>query len=235
MKNAEAKPQAHVSPIEGLALDAADAGASLGEATYRALCRALRTGMLRSGDRLREEEVARCLSVSRTPVREALGRLLARKLIEPAGGRGLIIRKLEMSEIFELYAMREILEGAAARLAAQQASAAEFDLIEHLALVFQRSEDIPAMERSNRQLHEAIFRAARNRFLDSAFQDMQDSLALLGPTTFGVKGRPEIAIREHDALVTALRHRDADQAEQIARAHMRAALKTRLKLVERLI
>ncbi|WP_163332090.1 GntR family transcriptional regulator, partial [Klebsiella aerogenes] len=46
----------------------------LGEATYRALCRALREGIYRPGDRLREEEVARRLAVSRTPVREAFGR-----------------------------------------------------------------------------------------------------------------------------------------------------------------
>ncbi|WP_163208692.1 GntR family transcriptional regulator, partial [Citrobacter freundii] len=80
---------------------------------YRALCRALREGIYRPGDRLREEEVARRLAVSRTPVREAFGRLLARRLVVPVGARGLVVRNLGASDVLELYALREILEGAA--------------------------------------------------------------------------------------------------------------------------
>jgi DNA-binding GntR family transcriptional regulator len=216
-----------------LTLDAQDSGLSLGEATYRALCRALREGVFQPGDRLREEEVARRLAVSRTPVREAFGRLQARRLIEPAGGRGLIVRRLELSEALELYALREILEGAAARLAAQHAFPAEIEMMRDHAAAFERAAADPRlMERENRLLHEAIFRAARNRYLDAALRDMQDSLALLGPTTFGVAGRSEPAAREHSAMIEAIAARDAGVAETAARAHMRAALKARLKLIQ---
>lgn len=216
-----------------LALDPHDAGQALGEAAYRALTRALREGLLKPGDRLREEEVARRLAVSRTPVREALGRLLARRLIEPAGGRGLIVRRLELGEALELYALREILEGAAAGLAARHAAPAEIDLMRDHAAAFARAADDPRwMERENRLLHEAIFRAARNRYLDAALRDMQDSLALLGPTTFGVEGRPDSARVEHEAMIEAIARRDAEGAERAARDHMRAALKARLRLLQ---
>lgn len=217
---------------DALALDSADAGLALGEATYRALSRALREGVFKPGDRLREEEVARRLAVSRTPVREAFGRLLARRLIEPAGGRGLVVRKLELAEALELYALREILEGAAARLAAQHAAPPEVELMRERAAGFERAAQDPrAMERQNRLLHEAIFRAARNRYLDAALRDMQESLALLGPTTFGVAGRPETSVTEHRAIIDAIAMRDAETAERAARDHMRAALKARLRLI----
>lgn len=208
-------------------------GLPLGEAVFRALCQALRDGAYRPGDRLVEDEVAQRLSVSRTPVREALGRLLAKGLVEHAGGRGLVVRRPDAAEVLELYAMREILEGAAARLAATQASGPEIDTLRDLATAFaDQAADPRAMARLNRLFHEGIVRAARNRFLDGALREMQDAIALLGPTTFLVDGRPATAVAEHDAVVAAIAARDADGAEQIARAHIREALRARLKLMQ---
>jgi DNA-binding GntR family transcriptional regulator len=243
MQKAAAKPAVHdarsavppagAAPLDVLAIDPRDAGAPLGEAVYRALCRALRDSTLGPGDRLREEDVARRLSVSRTPVREAFGRLLARRLIEPAGGRGLIVRRLETQEALELYALREILEGAAARLAARHAAPAEVEMMEELETALETAGCDPReMGAINRRLHETIFRAARNRYLDAALQDMQDAISLLGPTTFGVVGRPDVAAREHRAMIAAIAARDADAAEAAAREHMRTALKARLRLLQ---
>lgn len=210
-----------------------EGGLPLSEAVFRSLCNALRSGAYRPGDRLREEEVAQRLKVSRTPVREALGRLLAKGFVEPAGGRGLVVRSLGMSDVLELYAMREILEGAAARLAAQHASPSEVEALADLESAFEARAGHPAeMARLNRAFHEMIFRSARNRYLDSALQELQDGIALLGTTTFSLGGRPETAAAEHRALVEAIAARDADRAESLARAHIREALRARLKLLQ---
>lgn len=132
----------------------------------------------------------------------------------------------------ELYALREILEGAAARLAAQHASPPEVEAMQEIETAFEAAADDPAaMARLNRRLHEAIFAAARNRYLDEALQDMQDAVALLGPTTFGVAARPGSAAIEHRAVTTSIAARDPDAAEQAARAHIRGALRARLRLM----
>jgi DNA-binding GntR family transcriptional regulator len=192
----------------------------------------LGAGLYRPGDRLREEEVAQRLKVSRTPVREALGRLMAKGFIEPASGRGLIVRSLDTTEVLELYAMREILEGAAARLAAQHASPPEIDSLIDLEEAFEAKADNPAeMARFNRAFHETIFRAARNRYLDSALQKLQDGIILLGVTTFSVQDRPSTAAEEHRALIDAIAAQDPDQAEKLARSHIQEALRARLKLL----
>jgi DNA-binding GntR family transcriptional regulator len=210
-----------------------DSGLPLSEVVFRSLCQALRAGFYRPGDRLREEEVAQRLKVSRTPVREALGRLMAKGFVEPSGGRGLIVRSLDTAEILELYAMREILEGAAARLAAQHASQPEIDALVDLEEAFEaHADDSVEMARFNRAFHETIFRAARNRYLDSALQELQDGIALLGTTTFSISGRPSTAAEEHRALIAAIAARDADQAEKLARSHIQEALRSRLKLLQ---
>ncbi|MCK1735217.1 GntR family transcriptional regulator [Bradyrhizobium sp. 138] len=215
------------------------AGLALGEAVFRSLCEALQAGSYRAGDRLREEEVAQRLKVSRTPVREALGRLAARGFVAPAGGRGLIVRNLDISEVLELYAMREIMEGAAARLAAEHASPPEIDAVRDIEQAFVETSETDAAEmareraRLNRAFHEAICRAARNRYLDNASRELQDWIALLGPTTFTVSGRPSTSHDEHQAIIDAIAARDGDKAEQLARAHIREALRCRLKLLQR--
>lgn len=208
-------------------------GLPLGEAVFRSLREALRSGIYRPGDRLREEEVAQRLQVSRTPVREAFGRLVSKGLMVPAQGRGLIVRRLDTTEVIELYAMREILEAAAARLAAQHASLVEIDSLSDLEAGFEAAaEDSPEMARLNRLFHESIFAASRNRYLDSALQELQDAIALLGRTTFSIPGRPDPAGREHREIIAAIAARDPDRADEAARVHIREALRSRLRIMQ---
>ncbi|MXQ14366.1 FCD domain-containing protein [Microvirga makkahensis] len=217
----------------GLELVGRDSGIPLSEAVFRSLCQALCAGLYRPGDRLREEEVAQRLKVSRTPVREALGRLMAKGFVEPASGRGLVVRSLDAAEVLELYAMREILEGAAARLAAQHASQPEIDALTDLENAFEaQAGDTAEMARLNRAFHETIFRAARNRYLDSALQELQDGIALLGITTFSIEGRPATAAEEHRNLIEAIASRNPDHAEKLARIHIQEALRSRLRLLQ---
>ncbi len=215
-----------------LDLSALSGDLPLGEAVFRVLRQALHEGIYRPGDRLREEEIARKLNVSRTPVREAFSRLQSKRLIEAGGAKGLIVRTLDMTEVLELYAMREILEGAAARLAAQHASSSELEALDDLLAAFEaHRSDAGEMARLNRLFHNGIVRAARNRYLETALDEMQDGIGLLGATTFGVADRPGPAIEEHRAILGAIRERASERAEALACAHIREALRARRKLL----
>lgn len=208
------------------------ASAPLGETVYRSIYSAIQDGTYRPGDRLREEEIADRLKVSRTPVREAFGRLLTKGFVEPAGARGLLVREMGSAEVVELYALREILEGAASRLASLQASPSEIDDLLDLQQALEAHADQPnEMARLNRLFHEAIFRSSHNRYLNAALQDMQDFIGLLGATTFSVSGRAGIALGEHRALIAAIAERNPDKAETLARSHIREALRARMKLL----
>src|SRR3954464_13472158 len=102
---------------------------SRGDFVYESLRDAISDGRIAGGERVREEEVARNLGVSRTPVREALQRLQQRGVLVLGAGRGLVVPRLSQQQVIELYAMREILEGSAARFAALHASAAEIAIL----------------------------------------------------------------------------------------------------------
>jgi DNA-binding GntR family transcriptional regulator len=204
---------------------------SRSEFAFRALRDAIHEGRLKQGERLREEELARMFGVSRTPVREALGRLQARGLAEVAPPRGLIVAELNSQKIMELYAVREILEGAAARFAAQHASPIEVAAMRRVAQECADARTAAVAAERNVVLHRMIYDAARNRYLLPALTDFQDALALLPGTTFGQKGRGRAAQLEHTAIIDAIAARDADAAEAAARLHIRMAQETRIVML----
>lgn len=199
-----------------------------GEFVYAELRAAIGNGRLLPGERLRETEIADQLGVSRTPVREALKRLESEGLVAFNQPRGLIVNELSQAQILQLYAMREVLEGAAARFAGEQASALELDALKHL-LANQRAAKTPAEAAiANRQLHDAIARSAHNEYLLRAMNVLTDALALLGETTYTVPGRMASGLRENAAIVEAIVDRDPAAAEQAARRHILAAGAVRL-------
>jgi DNA-binding GntR family transcriptional regulator len=206
-------------------------GASRARWVYDALRSAIQEGRYGRGERIREEEVARSLGVSRTPVREALSRLQSHGLLEMKAG-GLVVAELTRPQILELYAMREILEGSAARFAAQHASPSEIASLRHIARAFEQSLGDPAkLARINRELHGAIYEAAHNRYLMRTLNELHDALALLTGTTFMARGRSELAIDEHARIIDAIEKRDADEAERAAREHIRNAQEVRLAMI----
>lgn len=207
------------------------AGMSLADRVYAELKKALNTGRYQPGENLREEAVAGWLQVSRTPVREALRRLASENLLVTTH-RGLAVPQLGEDQIFELYAMRGVLEGAAAALAARYASPIEVDLLNRL-LEEQAAagDDADKLVRINRDLHNCIYRAARNRYLLRTLTSLQDELEQLRGTTFAQPGRPRDALKEHRAMVRAIQRQDAEAAEKAARQHVSEALGQRLEIM----
>jgi DNA-binding GntR family transcriptional regulator len=197
---------------------------------FETLRDAIWDGRIARGVRIREEEIARHLGVSRTPVREALQRLQQRGLLVVGAGRGLVVAELTHLQVVELYGMREILEGSAARFAAQHASDTEIEILHRLQRELRQVKtDAMALVMLNRQFHQAIYHAAHNQYLMQALESLHDSLALLNHTTFRMPKRKE-SDEEHRKIVLAIERRDPDQAEQAARAHIRNAQRTRFRL-----
>lgn len=186
-------------------------------------------GVIRPGDRLKEAELATRFGISRTPVREALRRLETRGLLTHEPHRGMVVAQLEPSAVAELYAMREILDGAAATFAAQHASATEIRAMEdQIARDRTILDDPQRLASSNRAFHIAIYRAAHNRFLMKSSDALGEALALLGPTTLALPGRGARSVEEHAAIVAAIKARDGEGAGDAARHHIRMAFQARL-------
>jgi DNA-binding GntR family transcriptional regulator len=212
---------------------AARAEGSLAETAYQRVKAAIRAHEFQPGERIREAELAEWLQISRTPVRDALNQLEAEGLLEAAPRRGLVVATLDQQQVAEIYALRDVLEGLAARLAARQASSAE---VAALRDNLERQREVPATDadrlaRLNLQFHAIIYRASRNRYLVSALEGLETSLALLPGTTYSGSERPSQAFEQHAALTSAIEAHDGDLAEQLARDHIRAAERIRLLML----
>jgi DNA-binding GntR family transcriptional regulator len=203
---------------------------------YHQLLQDIASGVLQPGERLREQTLAERLAVSRTPVREALKALEGDGLVEHVPRVGAAIKVLTHAEVVELYEMRTVLEGAAAKLAARSATDLELQELRDInARMAQALSEPDRMAQLNRTFHRTLFNAAKNRYLLQAVSTVQRAMLVLGPSTLTEELRAQAVIEEHEAVLTALGHRSPAQAELAMMGHIEASHKARLQqLSERL-
>lgn len=200
-----------------------------GSATYLQLLDEIRAGTLLPGDRLRETELAERLGVSRTPVREAIRQLEADGLVAHVPRQGASLRRLDYAEVMELYEMRAVLEGTAARLAARAASDVEIDELDRLNDRLAEEGTGAEAARLNRVFHATLLDGAKNRFLAKSMLSLQKALMILGPTMLSDAERAESAVVEHRDILAALKSRDGAAAEAAMRAHIEASQRLRIR------
>ncbi len=198
-------------------------------AAYRDIKQKILSGFFSSDARLREMEISKLIGMGRTPVREALKRLEDERLLTHEPRRGLVITRINRQGVTELYAMREVLEGAAAEFAARHATEAEID---NMQSILEQSED-PASDpvRMNLMFHEAIYGAAHNQHLIRTLQSITDTTFLLGRSTLQSSERAQKAVVEHRQILDAIRNRDPEAASKAAKYHIRQAFLERLKML----
>ena len=198
-------------------------------AAYQALRQRILNGDFSPDQRLREIEVAQLLGMGRTPVREALKRLEDERLLTHRPRQGLVVTRFNREEVAELYAMREVLEGAAAEFAARHASDAEIDNLRAILAENALPDADPIA--LNLAFHEAIYGAAHNAHLVRSLRALTDTTYLLGRSTLTSPERAAKALEEHQAIAAAIIVRNPAAANETARHHIRQAFLERLKLL----
>jgi DNA-binding GntR family transcriptional regulator len=204
------------------------------ETAYAVLREAIVTNALKPGTRLRADDLARKLGVSKTPIREALRKLQAEELITMQPGNALTVKSISEEQLFEIYYTREALEGMAARLAAENAG--QIELARLWAIHDEmRTLSVAGNLRQLRQLSGefqlAVFRAARNATLYRLLKHLQEQIRQFGGTTLTEPGRAKEVIAYCKALLAAIEKRDADAAERIARENRRRTRELRVKML----
>ena len=200
--------------------------------TYQRLYTSIIDGEFKPGTRLRESDLAEKFGLSRTPVREALRRLESAGLVVHEANKGAIVRQLDYQSANELYLMREVLEGTAAGLAALHISGPELEAAYDILAEEERvGDDDKEASRLNKIFHQAIYNGAHNRYLLEILDGLSVSMALLGQSTLAEEDRKSTALKEHRAILDAIGRRDQKEADALARAHIRAAHRIRLKMI----
>lgn len=201
---------------------------------YRSLLDEIQSGRLAPGSVLGEVEQAARLGVSRTPLREALGRLAADGLVVQQSPRVTVVSDLDAGDIRELFEVRRALEETAARLAAQRGDARGFA---ELAGAFAEAsvdrgaatDDYYALiERFDAALDEAV----ANDYLTSALRSVRTHLVRVRRLARDNPGRLAASVSEHQLIAAAIAQRDADLAAHATHVHLHNALASILESLD---
>jgi len=190
---------------------------------------------LKPGEPLREATMAEQLGVSKTPVREALARLEQEGLVETTSFKGAVVSGYSPDDLTEIYELRELLEGAAARTAA--ISASEETLARLGALVSESRElhakdDLDGLATLLGAFDVVIYEQVTNERIRALIENLKAHLARIGRLTEDIPGRVKASVQEHAAIVDAIVARDAKRAELAMRAHIRSVLSDQLAAAE---
>ena len=198
---------------------------------YERIKEAILSGEFVAGQPLVEATLAEWCGVSRTPIRQALTRLVEDGLAI-RGERGLIVRESSPAEILDIYETRISLEVTAARMAAERRTSHDLLVMRKMAeeMAALGPGDPALMTGANSRIHRAIWHASRNESLIDLLERLSLHLRRYPADTLGYPGRWDTSNHEHDELISAIEGRRVDEAGEIARKHFSAARDIRVKL-----
>jgi DNA-binding GntR family transcriptional regulator len=215
-----------VPPVPGGGLSRVTPPDRLVERVETVLRDAIMSGQLAPGSHLSVPEIARQLGVSRTPAREALLALHRLGLVEVRPRRGAVVVAGGQEDLRQLFELREALEGMAARLAAGQmpdpdVAALQATVERHRAAV--EAADLEAHVQTDLEFHAMIAAGSANPRLAGAIGQLDDQISVLLRLNSGRPGgMDEGVLRAHGRVARSIERRDADQAEQRMREHIKA-------------
>jgi DNA-binding GntR family transcriptional regulator len=177
------------------------------------------------GSRLNVEQLARGLGTSRTPIWEAVRRLEQEGLVKNVPNRGVFLMELTHEAAIELYTVREVLEGMAARLAVARISDKAFEKMEKMLLAQERivaEEDLVAYSKSDFEFHGTIYAACGNAILREMLESIKEKVR-----PFELRITPILSelFNDHQTIVRAMRLRDPLLAEVAFREHNQRILR----------
>jgi DNA-binding GntR family transcriptional regulator len=190
---------------------------------YEELRAAIVGGRLQPNERLVEADLIPMLHASRSAVRTALVRLVQEGLVEHEPHRGAKVRLVDEDEAAEILESRMVLEGLAARYAAQNATEEQ---VAELREILQRmrtsldADDLVGASELNARLHALLLEIAEHRTVSRLVAMLNPQLVRFQFRTILAPGRAEQSFREHSAIVDAVAEGDADAAEQAVREHL---------------
>lgn len=201
----------------------AGADPSLRERAYEAIKAQILDSRYEPGSMLSEAQLAADLDISRTPIREALRQLATNGLVEILPKRGVLISRLTLEDVVEVYQLREQLECFATRLASIRLSPQD--------VAGFRSDHERALSSLNRGrlreaydhsvlMHQRIMELAGNSRLRQFMQQLSDQVHRFGLLTLR-HGRAAQAIAEHGAIIEAMAENDGARADALMRSHLR--------------
>lgn len=193
---------------------------------------AILRGDLAPGERLDESALAVALGVSRTPIRSALRVLAAESLVELQPHRGAVVTELSPDELGEVYLVRAILEGMAARLAAPRMDDERIVALAEILDELEKTEDPDQWLVLNNHFHSTLYQAAGRPRMLSIIEYVRNIAIPYIRQFMEVPAHMESSREDHRRILAACKKRDGQLAELEVRKHLEDVSRANVEFVE---
>lgn len=190
---------------------------------------------LRPGEVLMVQSLAAELELSRTPVREALVRLMHDGLVEEAPGRRFRVTDITMNGVVNIYEVRERLEGLAVERFAGNCNDSNLKELEEIIASMRKSLELGNYDdfmASDLRFHEVVIEHSGNDVLIGLLRQLVDRVQRIRYMTIGISHRMEDSLTEHSEVLNRIRAGDADGARTALLAHLRNVRKAIADLLD---
>ena len=204
---------------------------TLRERAYSRIKAQILAGELEPGSAISEAERAEALGISRSPVREALQQLAREGLVEVFPKRGTFVAELTPKEVREAFELRQAIESACARLAAERATDADIEELTRLCDAIDSAAPGSDAYNAGAAFHAGVARAAHSQYLEATFESSQAKIDMASRAAADSRGREQEDLTHRDIL-NAIVAGDAEKAETIMRGHLSHSAKA---LIDRLL
>ncbi|MFK5925126.1 MAG: GntR family transcriptional regulator [Desulfuromusa sp.] len=181
---------------------------------------AILKGDLKPGEKVAEPDLAEQFGISRTPIREAFRQLESEGYLTVVPRKGAVVAALSERDVQEYYAVKSILEGYAAELAAQNLSEKELAKLESINMRLKQlatAGDVKSFYKIHHDFHDTFLKAANNNKLYELIIQLGQKFNRLRMASLSVDGRMAISVAEHDKLLDAFRNHDGKKAEALVK------------------
>jgi DNA-binding GntR family transcriptional regulator len=207
-------------------------GASLRGRVFTRLQNDILNGKYQPGESLVEMKLSEELGVSRTPVREAIRQLELEGLVQLVPNKGVTVKGISSQDIEDIYTIRMLIEGLAARWAAEKITPAELrEMKEALELeeFYTRKNDAGQLMHFDSKFHDIVFKASKSKPLMQTLSTFHHYVQRARNASLNNPDRARQALKEHKAIYQAIMEHDADRAEKLTTDHVRNASQSLLQ------
>ncbi len=212
---------------------------SLRDHVYDALKNMIILREIQPGKKIPEEELCRKLGVSRTPVRETLCRLENEGIVKIVPRRGAFVVEQSKQTVKEILQIREVLEGLVTRLATENMDDRTVEKImrslEKARKISGDDSQLAHYTRSDIEFHELLLQVCNNQMLQNMMKMVNSHLQIIRLRTVVLPGRARKTVDEHHQIMEAVSRRNADQAEELMRRHIRSVRRVALENIDAMV
>ncbi|MHB8908593.1 MAG: GntR family transcriptional regulator [Syntrophales bacterium] len=197
--------------------------ASMGDALYASLRRAIVAGNIPPGTPITEMDISRETRVSRTPVREAVRKLESERLLLRMPGRKLMVTSPNRTEMEEIFLVRSVLEGLAGRIAASKMNRSHIESLKKIEKTMGRGateNELALAIKSNLEFHKLIVDICDVNVLTETLKRFWDTVRMMSMTNLDDRTWIQRSMKEHQKIIDSLERKDGPAAERLIRNHV---------------